>query len=97
MSVILRSKRLNEEYEDETCFRANPPRVLTFDECAKFLRVSAPTLRALVREEGLPCRRVGKATRLFSTDAVVRWVEGTEGQNAARTIGFLSEEGEEQC
>lgn len=70
MSVILR-KRLNDGEFD----RANPPKVLTFDECATFLQVSAPTLRELIRSEGLPCRLIGKTTRLFSTEAVVRWIE----------------------
>lgn len=89
MSVILRQKISGDEFD-----RANPPKVLTFDECSKFLRVSAPTLRELIRSEGLPCRVVGKSTRLFSTDAVVRWIEGNEGENVKTSIGFLQGESE---
>lgn len=76
MPVVVRTRK---EIEEEK-FRKDPPQVLTFDECARFLCVSAPTLRDLIQFDGLPCRQIGKNTRIFSTRAVIHWVEEKEDE-----------------
>lgn len=47
--------------------------VLTRSQVAKLLRVCGESVSKLVREEGLPCRRVGKEYRFLRSE-VVAWL-----------------------
>lgn len=64
-------------------YRRNAPEVLSVPGAAKFLDVSEKTLLKYVDESGIPFRKLGD-TRLFSRDALVKWV--MEGGNYE--IGF---------
>ena len=50
------------------------PPVLTVDEAAEFLRVSAKTVYAAVKAKELPGRRVGKRV-VFLRDALLEWMQ----------------------
>ena len=51
------------------------PEVMTLEEAAKFLRVSSTTLYALVKQEKLPARRIGREWR-FSKNAMLEYLKG---------------------
>lgn len=55
--------------------------VLTIEELAEYLRISKSTLYKLVRENRLPCQKIGKHWR-FRKEAIDRWLE--EGESAKR-------------
>ena len=62
--------------------------VLGTREACALLRVKPPTLYRLVREQGLPCRKIGKPgskhpTLLFSRVALLEWVRQGDGTGAA--------------
>jgi excisionase family DNA binding protein len=48
--------------------------ILTIGELAEYLKVSKSTLYKLVREGGLPSRKVGRHWR-FRKNAIDRWLE----------------------
>ena len=48
--------------------------VLTLDEVAGILNCSPATVSKLVKEHGLPCKKVG-SLRLFSFYQIIKWVE----------------------
>jgi len=49
--------------------------VLTVEEAAELLRLSAYTVRELARTGKIPARKVGKEWR-FSREGLMRWLEG---------------------
>lgn len=62
-----------------------PSEVLTIQEVARFLRVSAKTVYGLVKQQLLPSFRVGRAVRCRRTD-VERFIResGSRGMESGR-------------
>lgn len=61
--------------------------ILDIAEVADLLGVTAPTVRAYVRTDGLPCIRMGKSTVRFRRADVERWLldrSETSGSHASR-------------
>ncbi len=52
---------------------------LTLDEVAEMLRVSKPTVKRVVREQGLPALKLGDRVWRFKRADVEAWVERTKG------------------
>ncbi len=52
---------------------------LTLDEVAEMLRVSKPTVKRAVREQGLPALKLGDRVWRFKRADVEAWVERTKG------------------
>jgi excisionase family DNA binding protein len=52
---------------------------LTIEEVAKLLRVSKPTVRRAVAEQGLPALKLGDRVWRFSRADVEAWVEKQKG------------------
>lgn len=55
--------------------------VLTADDVAQLLRVSAKTVKRMAGEGRLPAQRVGRAWR-FSHAAVLQWLGESERESA---------------
>lgn len=55
--------------------------VLTADDAARVLRVSAKTVKRMAGDGRIPGQRVGRAWR-FSKVAVLDWLAGSERQSA---------------
>ena len=48
--------------------------ILTINEVAKLLGCSTTTISKLIKENGLPCKKIG-SLRLFSFYQLIKWVE----------------------
>lgn len=59
--------------------------VLTINEVAKLLDCSTTTVSKLVKEHGLPCKKVG-SLRLFSFYQVIAWVENNDEANMRNIV-----------
>ena len=57
---------------------ASPREVLTISQAAGLLQVSVSTVKRLIREGSIPCRRVGSRVR-FSRAALLDWLGGDLG------------------
>lgn len=53
------------------------PDVMSAEEAAEFLGVTAATVRKQAREGRLPGRKIGREWR-FSREALLRWLEGAD-------------------
>jgi excisionase family DNA binding protein len=56
---------------------------LTLSDVAELLRVSAPTVRKAVREQGLPALKLGERVWRFKRVDVEAWVERMKKGSAA--------------
>jgi excisionase family DNA binding protein len=54
--------------------------VLTRVQVAELLRVNIETVTKLVREDGLPCKRVGKEYRFLRSE-VLAWLRARDVRN----------------
>ncbi|MCR5259216.1 MAG: helix-turn-helix domain-containing protein [Desulfovibrio sp.] len=59
---------------------------MTLEEAAQALRITRRTMFTLIKEQGLPARRVGKGWRV-DPDALKKWISTRDGP--------LVDEGEE--
>ena len=75
-----------------------PVRTLSLDEAAEFLRTTPDTVSAMIRREGLPAAKVGRAWVLVDVD-VIEWLRGrypaneecdSTSENPAVPIGLPS-------
>jgi excisionase family DNA binding protein len=53
--------------------------ILTKDEAAKFLKMSAKTIDYFITSGQIPFSRIGKRSVRFSTARLLRWMEEREG------------------
>lgn len=58
---------------------------LTLADVAALLRVSKPTVRKAVREQGLPALRMGERVYRFSRAEVDAWIKQQKGTNGRRS------------
>lgn len=56
---------------------------LTLADVAKLLRVSPPTVRKAVREQGLPALQLGARVWRFKREDVETWIERQKTKGAA--------------
>lgn len=56
--------------------------VMTVDETARFLRIGAGSVRSLLRNEGMPCIRFGRRTRI-RRESVLAWLASKETARGA--------------
>jgi excisionase family DNA binding protein len=55
---------------------------LTLAEVSELLRVSPPTVRKAVREQGLPALKLGARVWRFARADVMAWIEAKKGKVA---------------
>lgn len=70
--------------------QVNLPEVLTVEEAAVLLRLSAYTVRELARKGKLPARKIGGEWR-FSRKALLELVEGRDSRNVPAGKGVVQE------